>query len=160
MCKYSLAPNDLKRPFIQSWAPNTMLVKGAPCVSLFVHILERQISQSWLSNTINTMLYHICHRPWDNLAIHYNEVIMIAMVSQITSRTAVYSIVYSDADQRKHQSSASLSFVLGIHRLQVNSSHKWPVTRKMFPFDDVIMTYSGNEATLDDIDAYITLLDF
>ena len=50
-----------------------------------------------------------------------------------------YSIVQSGADQRKHQSSASLAFVRGIHRWQVNSPHKWPVTRKMFPFDDVIM---------------------
>ena len=42
-------------------------------------------------------------------------------------------------DQRKHQRSASLAFVWGIHRRPVNSSHKWPVTRKIFPFDDVIM---------------------
>ena len=54
--------------------------------------------------------------------------------------TIVYSIVYSDADQRKHQSSASLAFVRGIHRGPVNSPHKWPVTRKMFPFDDVIVS--------------------
>ena len=57
----------------------------------------------------------------------------------ITSLTIVYSTVYSGADQRKHQSSASLAFVWGIHRGPVNSPHKWPVTRKMFPFDDVIM---------------------
>ena len=30
-------------------------------------------------------------------------------------------------------------FVRGIHRGPVNSTHKWPVTRKMFPFDDVII---------------------
>ena len=70
---------------------------------------------------------------------HYNDVIMGAIASQITSLTIVFSIVYSDADQRKHQSSASLAFVRGIHRGPVNSPHKWPVTRKMFPFDDVIM---------------------
>ena len=70
---------------------------------------------------------------------HYNYVIMGAITSQITSLTIVYSTVYSDADQRKHQSSASLAFVWGIHRWSVNSPHKWPVTRKMFPFDDVIM---------------------
>ena len=64
---------------------------------------------------------------------------MGAIASQITSPTIVYSIVYSDADQRKHQSSASLTFVRGIHRGPVNSPHKWPVARKMFPFDDVIM---------------------
>ena len=40
---------------------------------------------------------------------------------------------------KKHQSSASLYFVRGIHRWPVNSPHKRPVTRKMFPFDDVIM---------------------
>ena len=70
---------------------------------------------------------------------HYIDVIMTAMASQITSLTVVYSTVYSDADQRKHQSSASLAFVWGIHRWPVNSPHKWPVSRKMFPFDDVIM---------------------
>ena len=59
--------------------------------------------------------------------------------SQINSLTIVYSTVYSGADQRKHQSSASLAFVRGIHRWPVNSPYKWPVTRKMFPFDDVIM---------------------
>ena len=64
---------------------------------------------------------------------------MGAITSQITSITIVYSTVYSDADQRNHQSSASLAFVWGIHRGPVNSPHKWPVTRKMFPFDDVIM---------------------
>ena len=64
---------------------------------------------------------------------------MDAIASQITSLTIVYSTVYSDADQRKHQSSASLAFVRGIHRWPVNSPHKGPVTRKMFPFDHVIM---------------------
>ena len=41
---------------------------------------------------------------------------MGAIASQITSLTIVYSIVYPDADQRKHQSSASLAFLRGIHR--------------------------------------------
>ena len=69
--------------------------------------------------------------------VHYCDVIMGAIASQIT--TIVYSNVYSDVDRRKYQSSASLAFVWGIHRGPVNSPHKWPVTRKMFPFDDVIM---------------------
>ena len=67
---------------------------------------------------------------------------MTTMASQITSHTIVYSNVYSDADQRKHQSSAPLAFVRGIHRGPVNSPHKWLVTRKMVPFDDVIMTWT------------------
>ena len=70
---------------------------------------------------------------------HYNDVMVDSIRSQITSLTIVYSIVYSDADQRKHQSNASLVFVRLIHRGPVNSPHKWPVTRKMFPFHDVIM---------------------
>ena len=61
------------------------------------------------------------------------------MASQITSLTIVYSTVYSGADQRKHQSSASLAFGRGFHRWSVNSPFKGPVTRKIFPFDDVIM---------------------
>ena len=68
------------------------------------------------------------------------------MASPITSLTIVYSTVYSCADQGKHQCSASLAFVQGIHRWPVNSPHKGPVTRKIFPFDDVIME-TGNIST-------------
>ena len=71
--------------------------------------------------------------------VHCSDVIMGAMASQITILKIVYSTVYSGADQRKHQSSASLAFMRGIHRWPVNSPHKWPVTRKMFPFDDANM---------------------
>ena len=77
--------------------------------------------------------------PVITVARHYDDVTMSLMASQITSLTIVYSTVYSGGDQRKPQSSASLAFVRGIHRGPVNSPHKWPVTRKMFPFDDVIM---------------------
>ena len=70
---------------------------------------------------------------------HYSDVIIGAITSQITSLTIVYSTVYSGANQRKHQSSASLAFYAGNSPGPVNSPHKWPVTRKMFPFDDVIM---------------------
>ena len=72
--------------------------------------------------------------------LHYCDVVMGTMASQITSLTIVYLTVYSGADQRKHQSSASLAFVQGIHWGPGNSPHKWPVTRKMFPFDDVMMS--------------------
>ena len=64
---------------------------------------------------------------------------MGSMASQITCLTIVYSAIYSGADEGKHQSSASLAFVRGIHPWPVNSPQKRPVTRKMFPFDDVIM---------------------
>ena len=85
------------------------------------------------TNKRNPDLYRTC--VW-----HYGEVILSAMASQITSLTIVYSTIYSGADLRKHQSSASLAFVRGIHRWPVNSPPKGPVTRKMFPFDDVIMS--------------------
>ena len=96
---------------------------------------------------ISTNLSKVCHRKMVILHFHttkygqhdhYSDVIMGVMASQI-SLTIVYSTVYSGADQRKHQSSASLYFVRGIHRGPVNSPHKWLVTRKMLPFDDVIM---------------------
>ena len=75
---------------------------------------------------------------------YYDDVIMNAMASQMTSHMIDYSTVYSDANQRKHQSSASLAFALGIHRGPVNFPHKWPVTRKKFPFHDVIMDCHRN----------------
>ena len=57
---------------------------------------------------------------------HHTDVIMRAMASQI-----------------KHQSSVPLAFVRGIHWSPVDSPHKEPMTRKMFPFDDVIMTQTS-----------------
>ena len=90
----------------------------------------------------------LVYKPYvsaNNTAVlkHHNDVIMGAMASQITNLTIIYSTVYSGADERKHQSSASLAFVWGNHRSLVNSPHKEPVTRKMFPFDDVIMISEG-----------------
>ena len=73
--------------------------------------------------------------PLSCMINHYRDVIIGVMVSQLTSLTIVYLVVYWGADQRKHQSSASLAFVRGIHRWPVNSTHKWPVTQKIIPFD-------------------------
>ena len=63
---------------------------------------------------------------------NYNDVIMSAMASQIIGVSIVCLDVCSGSDQRKHQSSASLTFVRGIHRWPMISSQKGPVTRKMF----------------------------
>ena len=71
--------------------------------------------------------------------ITYNDIMMSMMASQITRLTIVYSNVFSRTDERKHQSSASLTFVRGIQWWAVNSPHKGPVTQKIFPFDDVIV---------------------
>ena len=99
------------------------------------HQKDRNKTVAWIKHDIGMT------KMFGPLLCHYN-VIMSVMSSLITSLTIVYSSVYSGAHQRKHQSSASLAFVRGIHRWPVNSPHKWPVTRKMFPFDDVIMVFS------------------
>ena len=74
---------------------------------------------------------------------------MGGMASQITSLAIVYSAAYSGADQWKYQSSVSLAFATGIHREPVNSPHKWPVTRKLFPFDDVIMVLDEEDTSVE-----------
>ena len=89
------------------------------------------------SNTYN----EACHDGRVFFA-HHNNVIISAMASRITSLTIVFSSVYSGADQRIHQSSASLAFVREIHRWPVNYPHKGPVTRKMVQIDDAIMVLS------------------
>ena len=77
--------------------------------------------------------------PWQSTTIYYSDVTISAMPSHITGVSIVCSTVCSCADQRKHQSSASPAFVRGIHWWPVDSPHKWPVTWKLFPFDDVIL---------------------
>ena len=83
--------------------------------------------------TIAVMIFNIWRLEQDYRHFtHYPGVIMGVMASQITGISIVCSTVCSDADQRKHQNSASLAFVRGIHRWRVNSPHKRPVTRKRF----------------------------
>ena len=103
--------------------------------------LIRRYYNEWYVKHIATMYHHF--------EIHYNDfVIMSVMASQITSRTIVYATVYSRSRSKKHQNSASLAFVGGIHRWPVNSPHKGPVARKMFPFDDVIMFAQSTAVSL------------
>ena len=86
-----------------------------------------------------THYHRKCCRSNGITELHYNDVIMSKMTSQITDLTIVYWTVYLSSDLRKYQISAPLAFVRGVHRWPVSSPHKGPVTRKMFPFDDVIM---------------------
>ena len=108
------------------------------------YIISRQsvnfLPHNWLNIAQIYILYVFIVNDHTTCFWHYDDVIMTMLASQITSLTVVYSIVYSGVNQRKHQSSASLAFVREIHRGPVNFPHKWPVTRKMLPFDDVIMT--------------------
>ena len=119
----SMTPYGVSRP---QWAK----LKPHPLVTLMHDAMWRH--KATLSFPLTT-----------NNIEHYDDVIMGAIASQITSLTIVYSTVYSGANQSKHQSSASLAFVRGIHWGSVNSPHKSPVTRKKFPFDDVIMAPTG-----------------
>ena len=126
MCHWHIFENDLTNT---QWSRNVSVTK---CVSQSVIEVFKMTTSSAVKD-----------EDFDKMTtFHYSDVIMSTIASLITSLTIVYWIVYSDADQRKHQSPASLAFVWGIHRGPVNSPHKWPVTRKMFPFDDVIMGWS------------------
>ena len=86
-------------------------------------------------DNLSVLVFNLVPPDICNYHYHYHDVIMTTMASQITSLTVVYSTVYLGSYLRKHQSSASLAFV------PVNSPHKGPVTRKMFPFDDVIPSH-------------------
>ena len=89
----------------------------------------------------HSVYYGLCH---DTLQWCHNERDDVLKHQRLIVCTAVCS----GADQRKHQSSASLAFVRGIHRRPVISPHKGPVTRKTFPFDDVIMRTSSRHQQL------------
>ena len=82
----------------------------ACCLTAPTHYLNQ-----WLL-IITQVLWYSHEGNFVGKCQHYDDVIMTTIASQITSLTVVYSIVYSDADERKHQSSASLAFVWGIHR--------------------------------------------
>ena len=72
---------------------------------------------------------------------------MTTMASQITSLTVVYSTVYSDADQRKHQSSASLAFVWGLHRDRWIPRTKGQLRGKWFHLMTSLWTDVESDAT-------------
>ena len=122
----------------QKWTTSLDHTQGSPfaLICLVCGLDVSPVVYVWAAWTVKPLYIHVIY---NHRFIPYNDVIMGAIASQITSLTIVYSTVHSDTDQRKHQNSASLAFVRGIQRGPVNSPHKWPVTLKMFPFDDVIM---------------------
>ena len=119
-------------------------------ISLLYNIAIMQYGNAYFSTS-----YMVTSLALGVILRHYSDVIMGAIASEITSLTIVHSTVYSDADQRKNQSFASLACVRGIRRGSGKSPHKWPVTRKMFPFDDVIMDYKSHQGL--DTSQYIKL---
>ena len=98
-----------------------------------------RMSDRPLSDPINACsLTHIYTNIYASLGLYY-EFTPLQWRHNGCSLTVVCSTVYSSSDQKKHQNSTSLAFMRGIHRSPVNSPHKWSVTRKMFPFDCIIM---------------------
>ena len=95
-------------------------------------------SQDWLIASETTL---------KDMGKHHSDVTMSAMGSQITGVSIVCAAVCSGTGQRKYQSSASPAFFMGIYRWQVDSPHKGPVTRKMFPLDDVIIIHQYKNTT-------------
>ena len=86
-------------------------------------LVRREQNKTLIKNNKSIITIHWdCYwsqmtNPSTRAHIHYNDVIMSTTASpQITSPTIVYSTLYAGEDQRKHQSSASLAFVQGIHR--------------------------------------------
>ena len=123
-----------------------MLVKGGPGGETSWYVQRMQVLKMQYITRIIHMLHFVvfcCGLVPVNVRIillliiypqqnrHCDDVIMGAIASVIASITIVYSTVSSDADQKEHQSTASLAFVWGIHRGPINSPHKWPVTQKI-----------------------------
>ena len=145
---------ETRSPYAFSWP----VVYMAPSHNLITINSSLQIiletTNSFIYDMFNQNAVSLLRGPVQSELTHYSDVIMSAMASHITSLTIVYSTVYSGADQRKHPSSASLAIVRGIHRWPVNSPHKGPVTRTMFPFDEVIMT-NGAKCHMSFLDIWV-----
>ena len=135
--------------YMVTWIPPKIRHYTKCGVILLIHSKTSTAQPNVRPACLISWIYHWCikrviviHALWHCLICihitHYIDVIMTTMASQITSLTAVYSTVYSDAGQRKHQCSASLACV-GNSPGPVNFPHKGQVTRKMLSFDDVIM---------------------
>ena len=72
---------------------------------------------------------------------------MGTMASQITSLTIVYSVVYSGADQRKHESSASLAFVWGIPAQMTSNAEDVSIWWRHHAYFMFIFRIMGNQGT-------------
>ena len=113
-------------PALVSITPVRTMVKAVvlTIVVNFTVLSSKGIDDNWYHNNCHQFPVYTTPAFNDTLhgvtllvfVNHYTDVIMPTIASQITSLTVVYSTVYSDADQRKHQGSASLAFVWGIHR--------------------------------------------
>ena len=131
------------------WYVKSLLVQ---VMAWYHHAINHHLNKCWSRLGYHMLLLSLDNLPYEATIIlnkssqyHgfwyplYSDIIMSMMASQITGISIVYPTICSGTDQRKHQSSASLAFVRGIHWWPVNSPHKGLVTRKIFSFDDIIM---------------------
>ena len=123
-------------------------ITGAKCESALDPTNSRNethINYAWRDQHSHMRWFRLCIEAdkgqWLQI-IHYNDTMMSAMASQITGVFIVYSTLGLVADQRKNQSPTSLAFFAGNSEVTDEFPTQRPVTRKMFPFDDVIMKYS------------------
>ena len=92
---------------------------------------QKQPSSEHINSSLRQYIHYTCS--------HYSDVIMSMMASHTTGILVVYWNVCSGADKKNTKAPRHLAFVRGIHRWTVSTPHQGPVTRKMFPFDNVIM---------------------
>ena len=110
-CEYAIIRAELSITIIWIWIGDDLgYWRIHVCASLSVSELN-QITATICRYHLRQSDLQMSCGTW--LPVHYNDVIIGAIASQITSLTIVYPIVYSDADQRKHRSSASLAFERG-----------------------------------------------
>ena len=103
---------------------HSQLSVASPEYSLWLHLYSETNQQRKFNNELLTSLqWH--HNEHDGVSNHQSHDCLLNRLFRRRSK--------------KHQSSASVAFVRGIHRWPVNSLHKWPMTRKILPFHDVIM---------------------
>ena len=110
--KYVCSPKNIADKF------NECFTEIGPSLASEIDVSNKSPFNTYLTSPCTSSFHFQYTNPSGVLKIIQGLKTMTTMASQITSLTVVYSIVYSDADQRKHQSSASLAFVRGIHRDQ------------------------------------------
>ena len=118
--KYWYGINDIDAEPCKNLSPKTVTIQH---IAHYSDVIMSQYTMIHNKTTSHTT---------QQRQIHYSDVIMNAIASQTTGVSNICSAVCSEADQRKHQSSASLAFLRGIHRWPEDSPHKGPITRKMF----------------------------
>ena len=116
--------------------------KSTCCKQAFINSVDTLASPSKFS--VRKVYKSYQSHPFLYASVHFTHHLQSAMASQMTGVLIVCLTVCSGADLRKHQSSASLAFVRGIYRWQVDSSHKGPVMRIFFIDDFTVINYNGN----------------